>query len=370
MLKLMLIIPTLDQAGAEKQLTLLATLLPRDRFDVSVCALTRSGPYEEVLRKANIPVTVVGKKLKVDPVAYRRLKQHIQEQRPDIVHTWLFAANSYGRYAAIQAGVPHIVCGERCVDPWKIAHEHWIDRYLDRRTDKIVVNSSGIVDFYTRKGRSAEKFVVIPNGIEPADTTPRKARAQLWQELNLPPQAQMMLAVGRLWPQKRMKDVIWATEILKRIRDDAYLVIVGDGPQKERLEKYARQVQIDHKVRFVGQRDDVEELMRHAALFLLASGYEGQSNALMEAMATGVPCVVSDIPGNRDLIEHDQNGYLVGVGQRTEYSRYANFLLDDPALRQRLGGAARQTIIEKFSVRQMAERHVALYESLAAHGPR
>jgi len=327
--RLMLIIPTLDRAGAEKQLTLLASGLPRDRFEVSVCALTRSGPYSQDLADAGVPVTVVGKKFKIDPFAYQRLKKHIREVKPDIVHTWLFAANSYGRRAAISSGVKHIVCGERCVDRWKVTHEHMIDRWLDRRTDRIAVNSSGIVDFYTQHGRKADKFTVIPNGIEIVDPPETLSREALLAELKLPENAKMMLAVGRLWPQKRMKDLIWATEILKRIREDAFLVIAGDGPQRERLELYARQVEIDHRIRIVGQRSDVPQLLRHSELFMLASGYEGQSNALMEAMAHGVPCVVSDIPGNRDLIRHEENGYLVGIGQRTEYSRFANFLLED-----------------------------------------
>ncbi|MBI1248357.1 glycosyltransferase [bacterium] len=364
MQKLMLIIPTLDRSGAEKQLTLLAKGLPRDQFDVSVCCLTRGGPYEEDLSAAGIPVTVIGKKLKIDPAAYWRLKKHISEVRPDIVHTWLFAANSYGRKAAQAAKVPHILCGERCVDPWKITHEHLIDRYLDRFTEKIVVNSSGIVDFYTQKGRSAEKFVTIPNGIDLIDSPPQRSQAEIWEELKLPPHAKMMLSVGRLWPQKRMKDLIWATEILKRIRDDAYLVIVGDGPQRERLQKYCDQVTIDDKVRIAGPRGDVLELMKHATLFMLASGFEGQSNALMEAMASGLPVAVSDIPGNRDLIKHDENGYLVGLGQRTEYSRFANFLLEDESLRRRFAEAARKTIAEQFSIQQMIDRHVALYQSL------
>ncbi|PQO31509.1 glycosyltransferase [Blastopirellula marina] len=364
MQKLMLIIPTLDRSGAEKQLTLLAKGLPRDRFDVSVCALTRGGPYAEELKAAGIPVTVIGKKLKVDPPAYWRLKRHIQQVKPDIVHTWLFAANSYGRKAAFATQVPHVLCGERCVDPWKITHEHIIDRYLDRKTDKIVVNSTGIVDFYTEKGRDKQKFVVIPNGIDLIDGPPTKSKEELWEELRLPPNAKMMLCVGRLWPQKRMKDLIWATEILKRIRDDAFLVIVGDGPQRERLIRYTEQVTIDDKVRIVGQRSDVSDLMKHATLFMLASGYEGQSNALMEAMATGLPVAVSDIPGNRDLVKHDENGYLVGLGQRTEYSRFANFLLEDEPLRKRFAEAARKTIAEEFSIQQMIDRHAALYESL------
>src|SRR6185436_7565234 len=118
-IRVLQIIPTLVRGGAEKQLALLATGLPRDEFDVHVAVLTHTGPLEETLRTAGVPVTVIGKRWKVDPLAYLRLKSLIRRLKPDIVHTWLFAANSYGRQAAIAAGVKHIVAGERCVDPWK-----------------------------------------------------------------------------------------------------------------------------------------------------------------------------------------------------------------------------------------------------------
>ena len=162
------IIPTLDRSGAEKQLTLLAAGLPRDEFEVHVCALTRGGPLAGPLAEAGIPLHVVGKAHKFDPIAFWRLKQHITSLRPDLVQTWIFAANSYGRAAALAAGVPRIVASERCVDPWKTWHELAIDRWLARRSAKIIVNSSGVHDFYVRHGIDHGKFVLIPNGIQPA----------------------------------------------------------------------------------------------------------------------------------------------------------------------------------------------------------
>ena len=128
MIRLLLIIPSLDRCGAEKQLTLLAAGLPRDRLDVHVCALTRGGPLIEPLQKAGVPVTVIGKPWKIDPAAYWRIRRHIADLEHDIVHTWIFAANAYGRLAALRAGVKHVLAGERCVDPWKRWHELAIDR--------------------------------------------------------------------------------------------------------------------------------------------------------------------------------------------------------------------------------------------------
>ena len=114
--RILQIIPTLDRAGAEKQMAMLAGHLPRDEFDVRVCSLSRGGPLESELRQAGVPTTVIGKRWKADPLAWSRLRRHIARLRPDLVHTWLFAPNAYGRAAARRAGVERIVAGERGVE--------------------------------------------------------------------------------------------------------------------------------------------------------------------------------------------------------------------------------------------------------------
>jgi len=357
------IIPTLDRSGAEKQLTLLAIGLPRAEFQLEVITLTRGGPLEADLRQAGISVTHIHKRGKLDPSAFWRLKKHLSATAPDLVQTWLFAANCYGRAAAWAAGVPVIVGGERCVDPWKQSHELFLDRVLARKSARIVVNSSGVSDFYRRKGIPAEKFVVIPNGVELA-SAPSRTRADVLAELQLPPHARLLGAVGRLWRQKRMDDLIWATDLLKVIRDDVHLLIIGDGPLRDQLEWFRRQVEIEDKVHFLGHRADIPDLLPHFDVCLLSSEYEGLPNVLMEAMAAGVPVVGSDIAGTRDLVINGETGYLVPVGDRAGFARAARRILDDPHLAQRLGAAGRVRMAEQFSVAQMIERFAQLYREL------
>lgn len=359
------VIPTLDRSGAEKQLVLLAAGLPRDEFDVRVCALTRGGPLSAELEAAGIPCHAIGKRFKFDPLAWRRLLQHMREVRPDLVQTWLFAANAYGRSAALAAGVPHIVGGERCVDPWKRPHELFLDRWLARRGDRIVANSGGVRDFYVRHGLPAEKFVVIPNGVR-VGPAPATNRQELLAELKLPDSARLIGAVGRLWPQKRLEDLIWAADLLKVIRDDAYLLIVGDGPRRDALERYCGQVRIEDRVRFLGHRDDVPRLLSHTELLWLASEYEGLPNVILEAMAAGLPVVASDIPGNRDLVIPGETGWLVAVGDSAGYAKWAERLLSDRDLARRMGAAGRQRVSIEFSVEKMVERFTALYRELLA----
>ncbi len=295
-LRLCLVIPTLDRGGAEKQLCLLATGIDRQRFSPHVVTLTRNGPLESTLRSANVPITSIDKRWKIDPFAFLRLRKVIAGLRPDIVHTWLFAANAYGRLAAIQKRVPVVVGGERSVDPWKRHYEFWIDRWLAKKSQAILTNSNGVKDFYTQHGIDAGKFLVIPNG-QPERSVPMIDKEEFRQRLGLPPDRTYIAAVGRLWPQKGYMEMIWSVELLRLVRPDVLLVIIGDGPHRARLEQYRDQVQVAHHVRFVGERSDVAELLPHFDLFLNTSQYEGQSNAIMEAMQVMVPVVATDIPG-------------------------------------------------------------------------
>jgi glycosyltransferase involved in cell wall biosynthesis len=364
--RLLLVIPTLDRGGAEKQLSLLACgLLEQGDFDVHVACLTRGGPWYEKLAKAGVSVEIIGKSLKLDLRAYWKLKRHIQQLRPDLVHTWLFAANCYGRQAALAAGVKHILAGERCVDRWKVWYELAIDRRLAQKTERIVTNSSGVREFYVQNGIPADKFVVIPNGIEPYETPPGgKSREAICAELGVPPNAKLIAAIGRLWPQKRVKDLIWAAELLRVARDDVHVLIIGDGPQRWRLERYCDQVGNRSMCHFLGERGDIPRLLPHLYAVCLASAYEGQSNALMEAMAAGLPVVASDIPGNRDLVAPGETGFLAPVGDKGGIARKLQTLLNQPELAARLGAAGRQRMLTEFRVDQMIARHAELYRQL------
>ena len=183
-------------------------------------------------------------------------------------------------------------------------------------------------------------------------------------ELQLPRDARLVGAVNRLWPQKRVKDLIWAADLLKVIRQDVHLLVIGDGPQRERLIRFRRQVCIEDKVHFLGHRDDVAEIMPHFDVVWLASEYEGLPNVVMEAMSHAVPVVATDISGNRDLVVHGESGYLVPIGDRAGFARHTNRLLDDAALARRLGEAGRQRVLADFSIASMVERHASLYREL------
>ena len=420
--RVVLLIPTLDRSGAEKQFTLLATKLPRDEFDVRAIALTRGGPYEAELQAAGVPLTVIGKRAKFDPFSFWRLRDELKRHDPDILHTWLFAANAYGRLCAHAIPRAKIVVSERCIDSWKSGWQLWLDRRLIARTDRLVGNSPGVVEFYRELGVPAEKLVCIPNGIEcaapfpvpsprlggvrvrvwgeplgddsptPADSleTPQseepltltlspdhrsggarrgegtepKNRAQLLAELNLPREAFVAGFIGRLAKQKRVEDLIWAVETLRQIRPRLHLVVVGDGPERERLEQFTRDVHCTRHVHFLGHRDDAAQLLPAFDVVCLASSFEGMSNSVMEAMAAGLPVLASDIPPNRELVVPGETGFLFKLGDSVGIMQFVRRLIDEPGLGEHLGHAGRERIRREFSIERMVDGYATVYRQL------
>lgn len=365
-MKIALVIPTMDRGGAEKQVVLLAKGLRELGHDVRVFLLTRDGHRSEDLRAAGVPVVLIGKRFKMDPTALFRLKKQLVDFEPDIVHTWLFAANSFGRVAAKWAGVPVIIASERCVDPWKTGWHFLIDRRLQKISQAITTNSSGVQDFYAANGLDPAQFVVIPNGVESIDSTKTQAidREEAFRRLEVASERRLIVAVGRLWPQKRIRDLIWAGELLATARGDTTLVVIGDGPQRDELLRHRDSVSAPLHVRFAGQREDVGELLPHADQFWIASEYEGQSNAVIEAMLAGVPVIASNIPGNRDLVIDKETGWLFDVGDEADLVRLSLVAFNDPDGSQRIAEQARQHIVDEFSLDAMIRRHVMLYEKL------
>jgi glycosyltransferase involved in cell wall biosynthesis len=337
------VISSLHHFGLEKQVQMMVQGLPREQFDVHVYTL--------------------GNHWKFDLRVFLNLKRLVDRFQPDLIHAWSSGANVYALAAAKAAGVKRLVTGYCSIDPSKSSAQLAIDRLIAGQSMQVTVNSRGVREFYIQRGFPADKFRLIPNGVEqsrPSTTT----RRQLLAELDLPENSRLIGLVTGLFARNRVKDAIWAADLLKVVRKDVHLLVIGDGPNREQLRKFRDQVHIEDFVHFLGQRNDLARLMPHFDLLWSTSPYENQSGVILEAMAAGIPVVACDTPGTSDLVIDRQTGFLARIGDRAGFARHVYQLLEDPQLASRLGQAARERANNEFQPQKMIDRYTEMYRQL------
>ncbi|MCR9197235.1 MAG: glycosyltransferase [Planctomycetaceae bacterium] len=354
----------MDQSGAERQLWLLASQLP-DHFDPEVVALSRGGYFADRLTECGVPVTVLEKRFRFDPLTWYRLRRHLHRRQPDVIQSFLFAANAYVRLPGVAPRSARVVISERCVDSWKSGWQLAMDRRLRSKMNRMTANSQAVADFYRQQvGLSAADIDVIPNGV-PAPANDRVGdQVNLRQELGLPPDSRLVGFVGRLAVQKRLKDLIWAFHLLQSALENVYLVVMGEGDQRQPLADLARDMGCRERIFFTGHSPHAGRLIPQLDVFCLPSEFEGMSNSLMEALSSGVPVAVSDIAANRELVQSEETGLVFPLGNGPEMARALKRLLEDDDLVQKLTQNAQTLIRDQHSVRQMVNRHVDLYQQL------
>ncbi|MCP4787263.1 MAG: glycosyltransferase [Fuerstiella sp.] len=347
---------------------MLAGRLLQSEIEVSVIALNRGGFYAQELKRAGVHVDVLKKRFRFDPLTYFRLRRRLHQLQPDIIQSFLFSANSYVRLPGIAPKSSRIIVSERCVDSWKSGWQLRTDRWLSGRMLAMTANSESVADFYaTKAGVPHNLITVIPNGQPlPSAVAARPAGPTLREEVGLPADARVIGFVGRLAPQKCLSDLVWAIQLLYQVIDNVYLVLVGKGPVRDQLAELAQSFGCRDRIIFLGHRTDAASLTRQFDVFCLPSSFEGMSNSMMEAMASAVPVVASDIPSNRELVEHEQTGLLFNHGDGAAIMMALKRVLESAELAERLGTAGFNLIAERHSIEQMVQRHVDLYQDVCS----
>jgi glycosyltransferase involved in cell wall biosynthesis len=205
----------------------------------------------------------------------------------------------------------------------------------------------------------------VPDGV----ATQRKNRTdrdRFLARLGLPSDARLIGVVEPLYPRYRVKSAIWAFDLLRFLRSDVHLVVLGEGPQATELRSFVRGLEAQRIVHFLDDPLDRFGTLPLAHLDLVWSAFpaRGRSYVLLEALAAGVPVVAADSPGNRELIAPCETGFLLPPGDRVGYVRHTCQLLDDAARAVRLGKAARRHVQRAFPPAAAIDAHAALYREL------
>jgi len=353
------IIDSLDYNGSATQLLLLAKGLKQAGYDVHVCALDQHVPRVGEFASSGVPTAVIPRRWDIDPLADWQLARHVRRLKPEIVHTWNAVPGMYAAFAS----KAKLVVGQYRIRRWRSAWETWAERRAAGRVARFVTNSPTVRQWCLQNGLPAEKFSVIPSGVEPARPSD-VSRVELLRRLGLPDNAKLIGVVGRLVPEKRVRDLIWAADLLRVLHDNLRVLVIGDGPLRAQLEEYARLASdLDH-IRFLGAGDDVWRIMPHLDVLWNGSENVGQSTAILEAMAAGVPVIASDTPANRELVVEGETGYLIPLGNRAgraARARWTDRIFTDDSLFSGLGTSACKRALEIYAAERMAHGYAEAY---------
>jgi glycosyltransferase involved in cell wall biosynthesis len=224
---------------------------------------------------------------------------------------------------------------------------------LFRRVDQIVARGLAEAESYRCLGLPTQKIQIIPPGV--ADL------AILDPQSSIPGVGRFVACAGPLQPHKGFRDAIWAFDILQYLFNDLTLMILGSGPDQERLERFARATGAARRVRFAGSQPNLAPLLARAEVVWVPSRAEGGFSIALEAMALGRPVVASRLPGLAEIVADGETGFLVPSGDKIELARRTRLLLDDPDRSRTLGEAGRQRVDSYFGAADFVRRWADLF---------
>jgi glycosyltransferase involved in cell wall biosynthesis len=309
-----------------------------------------------------------------DVAAAGRLARLLRSRRVDVLHAHLFYSSLYASPIGRLAGVPAIIetphISERWRRGWKGSFA--VDRLIGRSVDYYVAVSHANARYLVQDKRlPARKVVVIPNGCDLARfDRPRDPASPLKAGLGLGPADQVLLAVGRLAPQKGHEILLEALPAVRREAPRLHTVVVGEGSLREPLERRTRELGLDDRVHFVGYRADVAGWYAAADLSVLPSHFEGLPLVTVESLAAGCPVVATAVDGTPEVVVDGVTGLTVPPGDPDRLGQAILRLVQDPVLRRTLGQQGRAHVRAHFDREQQVRLTEALYlRALGLPGP-
>jgi L-malate glycosyltransferase len=363
------VVHVMNVAGAE---ILVAETIRRlgPRIDPVIFCLDAVGVLGERLKKEGVPVIAFGRRTGLDLGLARRMAKEIRARRLHVIHAHQYTPFFYSAIAARLLGnrprviftehgrhYPDVVSATR-----RIANRLVFDRLADHVNAVCQFSARSLSE---KDGFAAHRIEVIENGVDLPRYAHNLDRRTLRLSLGLDPERRYVTTVARFHPVKDHRTLLRAFATVARARTDADLLLVGDGELRHDLERLASELGIGERVRFLGVRDDVAQLLLASDVFTLTSLSEAASITLLEAMACGLPVVVTAVGGNPEIVRDGIDGLLAPRSDAPSITTALLRLLDDTAFADRLGQSGAERVKASFQLDTTIRRYYELYTGRA-----
>lgn len=353
--------------GAEKTLFTLATLLDPARYQVAgVVSLKPKGRYAKLLEDMGLRADSLEVEKTAGITDLQKLAVLVHQTRPDIVHAVMYQAIQlcravrrlgYAEYRLVSS--PRV--NYRTRGGWSLLVDGWLKKADDMMIAESDASRAYLVD---KLGYDKDKVVRVYNGVDIAGWPISKAARERYRKgLGVEPGETLLGTSGRLDPQKGHAFLL---EALAKVRAShpAKCVFLGEGPLKAPLQSLARSLGVDGAVHFVGEQADMPGWLSALDIYVQPSLWEGLPNALLEAMAVGLPVIASKVDGIPEVVRNDVSGLLCEPKSSQALVQPIQDLILDDELRRRLGQAAKQVVMENFKLADMIANTQAVYEQV------
>lgn len=365
-MKIALLSTSLMRGGAEIQVFLLARTLKQRGHQVQVISLVAPEALEPELAELGIPLHSLNMRPGTpDPRALWRLAAILRAWRPDILHSHMIHANLLGRLVRLFVPVPVQVSTAHSINEgvrWRELAYRLTDPLCDLTTN---VSEAAVARYLQIKAAPDGKIRFVPNGLDTQAFAHRPAeREHLRQELKLDSQF-VWLAAGRFDEAKDYPTMLQAFERLAQTHPDTALVIAGEGRLWPDIRALADTLVCRDRVHLLGNRSDVPALMQAADAYVMSSAWEGLPMVLLEAAASSLPSVATDVGGNREIVLAGESGLLVPPGDPAALAAAMQQLMAMPeTARRQMGEAGRRHVQQHYDLERVVDTWEAIYEEL------
>ena len=381
--RILFVTETLFSLGPAQQLQMLAKSLADRGHEIHVAVLGQRTTELAIWAESGITIRYLNGDDKTPLHTMRdgfyvvkQLRKLIRKIEPAIVHAWCGPAELLTLLATAEVswaeriGLPplkkfRLICTELFLQPEKRFTRQYVENRLSNRVERMIVPHESAKNHLVENGYRELRISVIPNATPGDDLQIDRSRArrEILASLDLPETTFLAGAVAPLQHRTRLKDLIWATDLLTVIREDFHFLIMGTGSQLKQLKRFSALTESKAHIHFLGHPESPEQVVAGLDFYWHSHLRDPLSGNLLAAMAQGVPAISVYGPGTEKIVRHQETAFAVNFGARDEFARWTKFMIEKPDEARKLARQGQSFVRQHFELEAMVESYLEVYDS-------